>query len=498
MIMSVFSFENIYRAYLDCRKNKRNRPDALLFEINAEENLHNLRLELLERSYYPSTSICFVTQKPKLREIFAADFRDRIVHHLVVRHLEQIWEPVFIYDSYASRKGKGIHSAVKRLRSFARKSSRNETRPVFYMQLDIKNFFMSIDKHILYDCIRSRCSDHDILWLVRTIIYHDPTKNYLLKSSGSLLKKIPRQKSLFGIKEEKGLPIGNLTSQFFANVYLNGLDQFIKHTLKCRFYMRYMDDLVLMYPEKEKLFDWKEKISNYIDEKLDLSLNHSRTRIQPLNNGIDFLGYIVRPGYVLCRNRVVNNLKARLRLFKQKLIRIQGSIEVIKYDYEVLEKLFACLNSYLAHFKHGNTFELARRVFEKNSYLRHYFHYKSGKLERLYSSPKHFNRLRAQYLYFQRRFYRSIIFFQVGCFYEFYGIQAIKALKYLGLARIRGKYNFTQRCGIGINAVNRYIDLAIQNRYPVVIINQTGYLLPHIAERKVHRQYIPILTTCNQ
>ena len=146
-----------------------------------------------------------------------------------------------------------IHLAAKRLRGFMWKVTNNGTKQAWYLQIDIKNFFMSINKNILYKVIRTRCHSEEILWLVYTLLFHDPTGDYQLKSPAWLLNQIPRQKSLFGADQDKGLPIGNLTSQFFANVYLNGFDQFIKHTLKCRYYLRYVDDLVLLHQDKAQL-----------------------------------------------------------------------------------------------------------------------------------------------------------------------------------------------------------------------------------------------------
>ena len=492
MIMSLFSYQQLYRAYEDCRKNKRNTPEAIRFEMQAEENLWQLHQELAERSFRPSTSTCFVTSSPKLREIFAADFRDRITHHLLVRYLDPIWEPVFIYDSYASRPGKGIHLAAQRLQSFTRKVTQNSSRPAWYLQLDIKNFFMRINKSILYALIRSRCNNEEMLWLASILIFHDPTEDYHLRSPKALLAQIPRQKSLFNGDRERGLPIGNLTSQFFANVYLNGLDQFIKHTLKCRFYMRYVDDFVLLRPEKSQLLDWQRQIEAYLLSELELTLNRSRTKLRSIDNGIDFLGYIVRPKYILSRKRVVNNLKTRLRNVEQRLIHHQDGFVALRYDYELLSALFDCLNSYLAHFQHANTLTLRRHLFETYTYLRHFFTYKRGALTRRYVTPKSFCNLRAQYAYFQRTYFQSLIFFQVGCFYEFYGKQAHRAAQLLGLPLIPGKYGFTHRCGIGVKGLDRYVDLALQKGTPVVVINQSGYLLSHVAERRVVMKYMPI------
>ena len=489
---SSFSYQNLYRAYEDCRKTKRNTPEALRFEVRLEDNLFQLHRELTERSFRPSTSTCFVTRSPKLREIFAADFRDRITHHLLVRYLESLWEPVFIDDSYASRPGRGIHLAVQRLQQFSRKVTHNSSRPAWYLQLDIKNFFMRINKPILYALIRSRCDNEEILWLAETLIFHDPTGDYHLQSSKALLRQLPRQKSLFGTEKECGLPIGNLTSQFFANVYLNGLDQFVKHTLKCRFYMRYVDDLVLLHAHKAQLLTWQAQLAPYLNSQLELTLNAARTRLRPLSNGIDFLGYIVRPKYVLCRNRVVNNLKAKLRTFEQQLIHVQNGVTVIRYDHELVESLFASLNSYLGHFRHANTHTLKQHLFETHGWLRHYFTYKGGKLNRLYVTPRGFRNLRMQYHYFLNRFYRDLIFFQVGCFYEFYGKQAVKAVHHLKLSLIPGKFGFRRRCGIGVKALDRYVARALQQGKTVVVIQQTGYLLRHVAERKLAVKYLPI------
>jgi len=489
MIMSCVTYEDVYRAYLDCRQHKRNTPDALLFELQAEEQVAQLQRELTERTFRPSTSSCFVTQHPKLREIFAAAFRDRITHHLLVRYLEQIWEPVFIYDSYASRPGKGIHLARQRLQTFARQVMCNCTRPAYYLQLDIKNFFMSINKHILFALIRERCQQEEMLWLAETLIFHDPTEDYHLKSSRALLNRIPRQKSLFGVERHYGLPIGNLTSQFFANIYLNGLDQFVKHGLKCRFYLRYVDDFVLLHAHQAQLRDWQQEIERFVQTELELRLNPARTRLQPVNNGIDFVGYIVRPAYVLCRKRVVHNLDARLREFERRLIARQTHFVVIHYDRAILDNLFACLNSYLAHFKHANTVTLIRHIFERYAYLHHYVRYACGQLMRWYAAPKGFANLRSQYAYFQRRCAPALLFFQVGRFYEFYGAQAHRACRLLTLSLIDGKHGFKQRCGIGVHALARYVDLTLQQGVPVAVVQQTGYLRPHVAERQVAVRY---------
>jgi RNA-directed DNA polymerase len=358
---SIFSYRNIYQRYLDCRRKKRNTFNALQFEVNAEENLIKLERELKERKYHPSHSILFAATKPKLREIFAAAFPDRVVHHVLVDQLEKIWEPVFIHDSYACRDGKGTHKAVVRLQSFLRKITKNGYAPAFYLQLDIKDFFASIDKELLFTIIQRKVRDPEILWLTRVILFWDCTQSFIPKGNPDLLKHIPSHKSLFGKDNKRGLPIGNLTSQFFANAYLNELDQFIKHELKAHFYVRYVDDFVLLSRDQSELLAWKDKIKDFLDGRLHLQLHPKRQRLQPVLNGIDFLGYIIRPGYILVRNRVVNNLKTKLRNFK-------GTLEAQRN----------MVASYLGHLKYANSFNLTKKILSEHNG-------ESSKRERLYS-----------------------------------------------------------------------------------------------------------------
>ncbi|MDP2928482.1 MAG: reverse transcriptase/maturase family protein [Candidatus Omnitrophota bacterium] len=311
----IFSFANIYGCYLACRRNKRNTINALKFEINAEENILKLENELKSKIYRPSRSILFAARNPKLREIFAADFRDRVVHHILVDYLERIWERIFIHDSYACRKGKGTHAAVMRLQSFLQKASKNGSARAYYLQLDIKDFFTSIDKGILFKTLQKKIRDKEALWLTEKIIFWDCTRSFILRDREGVLKNIPPHKSIFGKDNKRGLPIGNLTSQFFANVYLNELDQFVKHTLKARFYIRYVDDFVLLSDNINTLIKWRQDIETFLAEKLLLRLHPNRRKLQPISNGIDFLGYIIRRDYILVRRRVINNLKSRLRRF---------------------------------------------------------------------------------------------------------------------------------------------------------------------------------------
>jgi hypothetical protein len=237
---------------------------------------------------------------------------------------------------------------MRKLRQFTRRITRNGNRKAYYLQLDIKDFFPSINKETLFNLISKKVANPDVIWITRVVLFWDCTQSYITRGDVSLLKSIPFNKSLFGKDNKCGLPIGNLTSQFFANVYLNELDQFVKHTLKCRHYVRYVDDFVILDPDPGKLVRIREEIGEFVIRRLKLRLHPDRRKLLPISNGIDFLGYIVRPKYVLVRRRVVNNFKAKIRMF------IGGKIDK--------EKIKATIASYLGHFRHANCYRLKEKL----------------------------------------------------------------------------------------------------------------------------------------
>jgi len=345
------------KCYYECRKRKRYTINAAKFEINFESELLKLQKELKEHTYKPGRSICFVVTKPKPREIFAADFRDRIVHHILVGYLERIWEPKFIDQSYSCRKERGTHLALKDLKRYIRKASRNNRQPVYYLQVDIRSFFVSLKKDILLELIKKQVKNPEILWLAKRIIFHDPTTNYYLKGDPSLFALIPDHKSLFKVPPNQGLPIGNLTSQFFANVYLNELDQFVKHILKVKYYLRYVDDLVLLSSNKEQLKTWRNQINEFLLSKLKLNIHPKKQVLQDINKGVNFVGFIVKPNYVLMRRRAVANLK-------QKLWRFNKNSNVL-IELEI-KQILAAVNSYYGQFKHAQTFNLRQKLWQNN------------------------------------------------------------------------------------------------------------------------------------
>ncbi len=370
----IFTFQNLLKAYYRCRRTKRRSASAAKFEMNFERELLKLERELKNKTWWPGKYVCFAVSDPKLREVWAADFRDRVVHHLLVGYLEPVWEKIFIFHSFACREEKGARKAVRYLKK--------TTAPdIFCLQMDIRSYFVSVDKNILFSIIKKHVKNPEILWLAEKIIFHDPTTNYIPRGDLNLLRSVPPHKSLFG-KVNRGLPIGNLTSQFFANVYLNELDQFVKHSLKCQHYFRYMDDLLLLASSKEQLLKWRDGIKTFVEINLKLKLHPKKQILQPTTNGINFCGYIVKPDYTLIRRRTVKKLKSNLWHFNQKILKaldpdnMSHACDIIFNDPFIVfdnEKftndfrhIFSSINSVYGFFKHANCYNLRKTLYEKH------------------------------------------------------------------------------------------------------------------------------------
>ena len=483
MIALDLSLENLYRQYLHCRQNKRNTVNALRFEAQQEKQLILLQEALVQRTYHPGRSVCFFTTRPKLREIFAADFRDRVVHHVLVDYLERIWEPIFIHDSYACRKGKGVHGGVKQLQTFIRQATTNGTQRAWYLQLDIKNYFMSIDKDILFRLLSARLKDDNALWLTRLLVYHDCTRDYVMRGDPALLARIPPHKTLFGAPPGKGLPIGNLNSQFFANVYLNGLDQFVKHELKCRHYLRYCDDFVLLSRDPQQLAEWRGWIESFLRDALKLELN-AKQKLAPVSNGVDFLGYIVRRDHLLVRRRVVNHLKCRLRDYASQLVSEAQGVRCYRFDAAVLDPLAATLSSYLGHFKLADSWNLWQAIWQRYAFLSRYFDFDADnwRLVRKYTVPKGLMRVRQQYRYFRWRFPDDAVLFQVGKYVEFYAVGENQIVNQLGLEPMRPNQRGA-RHGFPIQQTHRHIRTLLVAGIGVILIAESENRFGNVQQR---------------
>ena len=320
-----FSFEELVQAYLDCRRHKRNTASARRFELDQEQNLAGLYEELQAGTWQPGQSICFVVVQPRPREVWAADFRDRIVHHLFYNRVRARFQNSFIADSYACIPGRGTLYGIRRLESKIRSITQNWSRPAFYLKIDIANFFVSINKNILFNILQRKVQEHWLLWLAHTILFHDPRHQVILQSRPDRLTLIPPYKSLFNQPAEHGLPIGNLSSQFFANIYLNELDQFIKHQLRAEHYVRYVDDSILLHESPQQLNAWLAEIANFLPAALDLQLNPKKTIIQPIARGVDFAGQVIKPWRTTLRRRTFNNILQRIDTLPAKDLYATGN-----------------------------------------------------------------------------------------------------------------------------------------------------------------------------
>jgi RNA-directed DNA polymerase len=303
-----FTFEELAVAYFDCRRTKRNTPSALAFEQNLERNLMQLHDELHEGSYQPGRSICFVVTHPKAREVC----RDRIVHHLLYNRIAPRFYSSFIADSCACIPGRGTLYALTRLETKVRSITQNWSHPAWYLKCDLANFFVSIDKTVLRGLLAARINEPWWLNLTETILFHDPRQNFELRGAARLLERVPPHKRLANHPEHLGLPIGNLSSQFFANVYLDALDQYAKHTLRARHYIRYVDDFILLHESREWLASAHAEIAEFLPRRLSVQLNPRKTILQPAARGIDFVGHVIKPWSSRTRRKTVNQAAVRI------------------------------------------------------------------------------------------------------------------------------------------------------------------------------------------
>lgn len=394
----MFEFNRLMDAYLECRRHKRGSVAALAFEINLEDNLVALYREIIENRYTISHSIAFVVEKPVCREVFAADFRDRIVHHLLMQLLIPHLEREFIYDSYACRPGRGTLFGVKRIKRFIGQCSQGCREDCYLLKCDISGFFMNIPRERLWQMLEAFIRKIDfgdseilhnesidlftpivttsqtmelVLRLTRQIVMHNPIEYCRINGSPKRWNALPADKSLFGVNslpmpngyrathnvgnEPRGLPIGNLTSQWFGNFYLNALDHYVKHTLGVRYYGRYVDDFVLVHKDREYLKETEQKIELFLREELQLTLHPRKRYLQHYKKGVVFLGTRIREGALLTGNRTKS-----------------GAYEVIHHYAELskeglltsgqMSDFRNSINSYWGLMRHQSSYSLRRKM----------------------------------------------------------------------------------------------------------------------------------------
>ena len=359
---------DMFQAYYDARKNKRNTHNALAFEKHLEANVFALCEEVFNKTYQPRPSICFVVNKPVKREIFAADFRDRIIHHLIYNYISPIFEHTFINDSYSCRRGKGTHYGIKRIDHFIRSCSRNYSQDCYVLKLDIKGYFMAMNKKLLYNKIKDELlgklykADFEysiVIYLIEKTLFNDPTQGCKIKGRKADWQGLPPSKSLFHAKPHCGLPIGNLTSQLFGNIYMNAFDHWVKQTLGIKYYGRYVDDFVLIHPNKEYLKSCIPVIRTYLKKELKFELHPTKIHFQHYSKGVQYLGAVIKPHRTYIARRTTGNFFASMTQHNTK-IREQ------KPDKETLKAFLSSMNSYLGIMKHHKTYKLRKAMIFKH------------------------------------------------------------------------------------------------------------------------------------
>lgn len=343
----IIAFENLWQAARQAQRGKRFRPNVLEFNYDLESNLLKLQAELGNRTYQPGEYRTFEITDPKPRLISAAPYRDRVVHHALCNIIVPLIERSFIDDSYANRVGYGTHRALRQAVQFAR--SRR-----YLLQCDIRKYFPSLDHSILKQQIRQWIKCPDTLWLIDTIINNsNPQSNELIYFPGDTL--------LTPLERRVGLPIGNLTSQFFANVYLNGFDHFVKESLHIRNYLRYLDDFLLFADDWQQLADAREAIVAHLTS-LRLQIHPVKTQLSATRYGFNFVGFRILPlGETFPKDIRIRVRNDNLRRSRQRLKLLQAGYATNQID---LPALVQRLQSWEAHLKHGDTYRLRRHIFD--------------------------------------------------------------------------------------------------------------------------------------
>jgi hypothetical protein len=369
-----------------------------------------------------------------------------------------------------------------------RRVTHNGTKPGFALQLDIRGFFFHIDKELLFQIIAKRICDETLLWLSRTIIFHDCTEQAVFKTDRRLWRHIPPHKTLFGTENRRGLPIGNLTSQFFSNVYLNELDQFVKHQLKVRHHLRYSDDFVLVHEDPAQLLAWRELIEVFLAERLRLSLTDPLATPQAIRNGVDFLGYIVRPDYLLVRRRVVSRLKRRLRDYEQKLVRRRPGWVVFTHEAATLRASWA---SSLAHLNIAQSYRLRQALLCRGWWLAHFFTVEDGLLRPRELGAAGRAGLKSQYDAVAHTYPEALVACQVGCFYEWYDAAAEQAMRACRLNSVQPRRGFQRRCGVPLRLWARILLTLRTLRLPLCVMRETDEFLGAVHARSVAEYWQP-------
>jgi RNA-directed DNA polymerase len=349
--------EQVMEAYTSCRANKRNTPSAQKFELELRQNLCAISDVLFKGHYIPGRSTAFIVTSPVKREIFAAVFSDRIVHHWLIERLNPLFEKQFLRDSYACRVGKGTHFGIRQVSHMLEHVSGKYSCEAYVLKLDIKGFFMNIRRDLLYNKLRSfvlaRYQEPDrwrVLHVMEAIVMDDPSKNCIIRGSKKKWLGLPADKSLFTTPEGCGLPIGNLTSQVFANFYMDFFDHWVSERLladgRGGRYGRYVDDFVVVHPDKRFLKQIKRSMQTFLGEELALKVHPKKVYLQRAEQGLTFLGADIRNRHVLPGKRIKGNFYHAITKLNRRM-QMEGPTAALLADG------LAVVNSYLGML--GNT-----------------------------------------------------------------------------------------------------------------------------------------------
>jgi retron-type reverse transcriptase len=380
---------NLFTAYFEARKNKRNTINQLRFEINYESQLINLWESLINRTYKLLPSIAFIVEKPVKREVLAADFRDRVVHHLLFDLVSPVFEATFIPESFSCRKGKGTHYGIRTLYESIERCSNFYKTDCFVLKMDIKGYFMSINKNLLSAKLHDKIKHSTqltgsfrslALYIIDIILSDDPTKNCIIRGVSSDWSGLPPTKSLFHAQQDCGLPIGNLTSQLFSNIYLDEFDHYVKESLGFEYYGRYVDDFYLVHNDEQYLKRMIPVIREYLWRSVKLELHPNKIYLQHYTRGINFLGATLKPGRIYVSRRTRTNFILKISDWAEKL---NGTAP----SRDELVQLRSSVNSYLGIMKHYRTFNIRKRVLlgSKNQSI-----FKFGYLQWSFRKPMNF------------------------------------------------------------------------------------------------------------
>lgn len=356
----------LFGAYESCLRHKRKTAGAQAFALDYEENLMQLKEEMESGRYRPSPCHAFIVRKPVMREIFAADFRDRVVHHWLIARINHLFEQLFIEDSYACRVGKGTLYGIRRVEQFMHRATEGYTRQAYVLRLDIEGFFMNINRHLLFDrlvrFLEARYTRSDLPLLVdvlQAVVFSQPTEHCIIKGHRNNWKGLPPGKSLFHSRPGCGLPIGNLSSQILANFYLHTLDVFINTLPGLVGYGRYVDDFVLVHRSREVLSAQIPRIRNFLESELGLRLHPHKIYLQDCAHGLKFLGAVIRPGRIVAGQRVRKG-------FMQSVARHNRVVGKGVPDALQKKQFQNSLNSYLGLIIHFASYRMRRTIVRRH------------------------------------------------------------------------------------------------------------------------------------